>query len=314
ISVPRIDSALLFDPPIVGDSKLNFENEPDRKPVYDLDDDIQSKHNVKKIYKRGVEVSCEPITIIDQNVSILSELKRFDESRNILKFYGLSKVDDDDVLVFEWASLGNLKCVYEKKKIPWDLKVKIARDICQGLLYLSHADIFHRDVRCENIMMTHYMEPKITNFYLAKHATEIGHDNEDGNISDYILRIINWYAPEMMQKNAIYTHECEVFRVPYEKMSKEEIVTHVTNGRRESPDPPFYTLEFLNIQSKYLRIIAEGWVNKPEKRIRMDDILLRFSDIEADFTKPKRNNSGSVHSSDQLDQRSHIRTRAASVP
>ncbi|CAG8543627.1 5055_t:CDS:2 [Dentiscutata erythropus] len=174
--------------------------------------------------------------------------------------------------------------------------------------------------------MTHYMEPKITNFYLAKHVTEIGHDNEDGVISDYILRIINWYAPEMMQNNAIYTHECEIYsyvmllwelafqRVPYEKMSTEEIVTHVTNGRRESPEPPFYTLEFLNIQNKYLRIVAEGWVVNPEKRIRMDDILLRLSSIEADFTKPKRNNSGSVHSSDQLDQRSHIRTRAASVP
>ncbi|CAG8659726.1 1330_t:CDS:2, partial [Dentiscutata erythropus] len=155
--------------------------------------------------------------------------------------------------------------------------------------------------------MTHYMEPKIANFYLAKHATEIIPDNEDGNISDYILRIINWYAPEMMQNNAIYTQGCEVFsyvmllwelafqKIPYEKMSKEEIVAHVTNGRRESsPDPRFYVLEFLNIQRKYLRIIVEGWDNKPEKRIRMDEILLRFSDIEADLNKLEKIDSGSV--------------------
>ncbi|CAG8533896.1 13543_t:CDS:2, partial [Gigaspora rosea] len=208
VPVPRIDSALLFDPPTHGDSKSNLENEPDRRPEWDQDDYVQMKHNIKKIYKRGVEI-----------------------------------------------------------------------------------------------------EP----------------DNEE-HIADYILNIINWYAPEMMQKNAVYTQECEVFsyvmllwelafqRIPYEKMSKEEIIYHVQNGRRESPDPPFYTLEYLNIQRKYLRIIADGWDNTPERRIRMDDILLRFSDIENDLTKPKRNNSGSVHSSDQLDQLSPIRTRAASTP
>ncbi|CAG8624991.1 7985_t:CDS:2, partial [Dentiscutata erythropus] len=173
--------------------------------------------------------------------------------------------------------------------------------------------------------MNYYMEPKIANFYLAKHASEIGPDND--HISDHILSIINWAAPEMMQRNALYTKECEVFsfvmllwelafqKFPYEKMSKEEIVAHVTNGRRESaPDPRFYVLEFLNIQRKYLRIIVEGWNNKPEKRIKMDEILLRFLDVEADLAKPKRNNSGSAHSSDQLDQLSHTRTRAASIP
>ncbi|CAG8470302.1 13539_t:CDS:2, partial [Dentiscutata heterogama] len=323
-SIPRIDSALLFEPPIVGDSKVNLENEPNRKSEWDLDGCVQTKI-VKKTFKRIVEVACEPITVFEQNMSMLSELKRFDESRNILKFYGLSKVDDDEMLVFEWASLGSLKDVYEDKNIPWDLKVKIAYNICQGLLFLSHNDILHRDVRCENIMMNYYMEPKIANFYLAKHASEIAPDND--HISDHILSIINWAAPEMMQRNALYTKECEVFsfvmllwelafqKIPYKKMSKEDIIIHVTNGRRESsPDPRFYVLEFLNIQRKYLRIIVEGWNNKPEKRIKMDEILLRFLEIEADLSKPKRNNSGSAHSSDQLDQLSHTRTRAASIP
>ncbi|CAG8827515.1 13872_t:CDS:2, partial [Gigaspora rosea] len=31
---------------------------------------------------------------------------------------------------------------------------------------------FRRDVRCENIMMTHYMEPKIANLHFAKHVSE----------------------------------------------------------------------------------------------------------------------------------------------
>ncbi|KAF0560078.1 hypothetical protein F8M41_003412 [Gigaspora margarita] len=51
----------------------------------------------------------------------------------------------------------------------------------------------------------------------------------------------------------------------------------------------------LNIQRKYLKIVAEGWDNKPEKRIRMDEILLKFLDIEAELNnKFKKNNLESV--------------------
>ncbi|KAF0449009.1 kinase-like protein [Gigaspora margarita] len=287
LNIPRIDSALLFNPPHIGDSKLN--------------DLIHKKHIVKKIYKRGVEMACEPITGFEQNMPILSELKKFNECQNILKFYGLSNFDGKEMLIFEWTSLGSLKNVYEKKKISWDLKAEIARDICQGLIYLHHIDIFHCDIRCENIMMTFYMEPKIANFHRAKHASGIKLNNDD-----YISNnIINWVAPEVMQKNSLYTQECEVFsfamllwelgfqKIPYENMSSEEIIVHVTGGRRESPDIPFYTLDFLKIQRKYLRIIVEGWDNKPEKRVKMDEILLRLSDIEVEFNKIKKNNIGS---------------------
>ncbi|CAG8817502.1 22629_t:CDS:1, partial [Gigaspora margarita] len=78
-------------------------------------------------------------------------------------------------------------------------------------------------------------------------------------------------------------------------MSKEDIIAHVIQGRRETPNLPFYILDLLNIQRKYLKIVAEGWDNKPEKRIRMDEILLKFSDIEAELNnKSKKNNLESV--------------------
>ncbi|CAG8817500.1 22628_t:CDS:2 [Gigaspora margarita] len=158
INVPRADSLLLSDPPHAGDSEINSEDKPDRNSEWDLDDCAQTKGIVKKIYKRGVE---------------------FNECQHI-KFYGCSNFDDD-MLIFEWASL--------------------------SLLFLSHLDIFHRDVRCENIMMTHYMEPKIANLYFAKHVSEIGLDNKD-HIPNHISNVINWSAPEMMQNNALYTQEC----------------------------------------------------------------------------------------------------------
>ncbi|RIB29824.1 hypothetical protein C2G38_2136650 [Gigaspora rosea] len=63
----------------------------------------------------------------------------------------------------------------------------------------------------ENIMMTHYMEPKIADLYFAKHVSEIVLDNK-GHIPNHISNVINWSAPEMMQNNALYTQEREIFR------------------------------------------------------------------------------------------------------
>ncbi|CAG8735406.1 6177_t:CDS:2, partial [Dentiscutata heterogama] len=98
-------------------------------------------------------------------------------------------------------------------------------------------------------------------------------------------------------------------KIPYEKKSKDEIITHVIKGRRETQEIP--GLDSLGVQRKYSRIITEGWENKPEKRIRMEEILWRFSDIEDELTKLKKNNLGSVRSSVRFLNPNGRNTRAA---
>ncbi|CAG8773773.1 36921_t:CDS:2, partial [Gigaspora margarita] len=305
INLPRIDPIYLSDPPHAVDSKT--DNESDMKQ----DDCVQKKRVVKKVLRHIVEVACKPITHFEQNRAVVNKLKKFSDCRKIIKFYGISKINDDEILVFEWASLGSLKSFYEKKSINWELKVKIAHDICTGLLFLTHHDILHRDIRCKNIMMSYYMEPKIANFYYAKHVSEIEPDNKDRQISNHIMNTINWSAPEMMEMDAIYTQKCEVFsfvmllweltfqKIPYEnKKSKEDIIVHVKQGRRESLS--VITLDSIHIQRQFLKIIPEGWDNNPEKRITMDGILSKLSEIEEEITKQQKNNLDSVHSPNLL--------------
>ncbi|CAG8669901.1 25198_t:CDS:2 [Cetraspora pellucida] len=243
-SVPRIYSSLLSDPPVANDPDKNQDEQDDR---------VQPKQIVKKIYKGSIEVACEPITFYSNNMSMLAELKRFNDNRNILKFYGIWKIDD----------------------------------------------------------LTNYMEPKITNFYYAKHVLEA-----DKGSDDFILNIINWAAPEMMKTNSRYTEECEVFsfvmllwelayqKIPYQKMAKDEIIIHVTQNRRETEAQPFYSLDLLHAQRKYLRIIKEGWCGKPEKRITMDEILLRLSEIDIELIKNEANKLAQSYG--KLDQPSNI--------
>ncbi|CAG8442496.1 18095_t:CDS:2 [Cetraspora pellucida] len=160
-------------------------------------------------------------------------------------------------------------------------------------------------------ILTNYMEPKITNFYYAKHVLEA-----DKGSDDFILNIINWAAPEMMKTNSRYTEECEVFsfvmllwelayqRIPYQKMAKDEIIIHVTQNRRETEAQPFSSLDFLHAQRKYLRIIKEGWCGKPEKRITMDEILLKLSEIDIELIKNEENKLALSYG--KLDQPSNI--------
>ncbi|CAG8841093.1 16376_t:CDS:2, partial [Gigaspora margarita] len=76
---------------------------------------LTKKSVVKKLY-RGNDVACKFTYILDNGTSesqkiqaqlvILGKLKEFP---NILRFYGLSNLNDNQVMVFEWANKGNLK-------------------------------------------------------------------------------------------------------------------------------------------------------------------------------------------------------------
>jgi hypothetical protein len=54
----------------------------------------------------------------------------------IINFYGLCEEDRSILGVFGWAEYGNLRELYEKFDIEWPLKLKIAINICRGIIFL----------------------------------------------------------------------------------------------------------------------------------------------------------------------------------
>jgi len=117
---------------------------------------------IKRLLNGAIEVACNRTRIIDDGTSesqkiqtqlaILGKLK---DSPNILKFYGLSRVSDYQVMVFEWAEFGTLQELYNNNDITWRSKVQIALDICRGLVFLHTCEILHHDIRCANILVSH---------------------------------------------------------------------------------------------------------------------------------------------------------------
>ncbi|CAG8836924.1 15948_t:CDS:2, partial [Cetraspora pellucida] len=92
---------------------------------------------INSIKKTVIDVACKPFIHPNSKEEVqifygqLAILGKFIESPNILKFYGLSKIDGKDVMVFDWAEMGNLREVYLKSAISWETKIKIAHGICR---------------------------------------------------------------------------------------------------------------------------------------------------------------------------------------
>ena len=116
----------------------------------------------KKMLKETIQVACIPIDrrLYDNKKleATLAILSRLHSSDSIIKFHGTSCVNKENVLIFDWAHMGNLKYVYEEynkenKLIPWKKKLKIAYDICLGLQFLHKCELYHCDIRCKNILV-----------------------------------------------------------------------------------------------------------------------------------------------------------------
>ncbi|RIA88664.1 kinase-like domain-containing protein [Glomus cerebriforme] len=229
----------------------------------------------KKIFN-GQEVACKTISMSEEKMKgHLEILMKLSECEHILKFYGVSKIDNYNVMVFEWAKFGTLKELYEKHDINWHYKVRIALKICRGLIFLQKSSILHHDLKCENILVKDSFDPKIYNFELARAFT-----GNTTSLSGEMNDAVRWLAPEKLKDhNTRYTTHCEIFsfgvllwelafeKVPYESLKVDQIKDFVIKGGREVIKFGDSTPEISKLQEEYKRIIERTWKDIPQERI-----------------------------------------------
>ncbi|RHZ44605.1 hypothetical protein Glove_718g66 [Diversispora epigaea] len=248
----------------------------------------------KQMLRHAVPVACKPVVIPDNSKARkingqLAILERLHSSNNIIKFHGVATINGRQHIILDWAEHGNLKEVYSEEHLEWTTKLKLAHEICNGLVFLQACGIYHHDIRCENILITGdtIYEAKIANFYLSRDIAQISHGIQN------LAGIIRWLAPEKMPKGNSpikepYTFKCEIFsfgmllwelafqKFPYKSMQMQEITEHVLAGKREELD--FGSSDSSEIIMIFRGVIEACWKHEPLQRPVIKDLFQIFSE------------------------------------
>ncbi|RHZ90114.1 hypothetical protein Glove_8g22 [Diversispora epigaea] len=262
--------------------------DPETKP-----DNVRGSERtiVKRIYRGTLQVARKKVQAIEKNSTAGSRsiqtqlviLGLLGTCPNIITFYGLTKIDKDDYMVFDWAEHGSLKEVYEQCNIPLHTKLRFISNIFVGLSFIFNSGILHHDVRCENILVTEnpVLDVKITNFEMSREIK--GETTSFSGLNDYV----RWLAPEKM-RGSRYDYKCEIFsfgmlvwelineKVPYKDKSFKEIQEHVKSKKREELSTQ---LNSNMILLELTKLIKQTWDDDPELRLSYPEILKLLSNL-----------------------------------
>ncbi|XP_044492674.1 receptor-like serine/threonine-protein kinase ALE2 isoform X6 [Mangifera indica] len=167
----------------------------------------------------GTEVAVKLLTRNNQNgdrefiaeVEMLSRLHHC----NLVKLIGICIEGRTRCLVYELVHNGSVEShlhgVDQKRgPLDWEARMKIALGAARGLAYLhedSNPRVIHRDFKASNVLLEDDFTPKVSDFGLAREATEGSH-----HISTRVMGTFGYVAPEyamtghLLVKSDVYSY------------------------------------------------------------------------------------------------------------